>query len=101
MYVKCILASSRNTWRVGIVGHIEVNATGAFLRLGPLSSRVFMSAAGESRRCGNRVADRFCDGFRMPANADLSTGTRAGVRKPPKNETAGTRAPGGFVLWRL
>src|SRR5450755_3605761 len=36
-----------------------------------------------------------CDGFRMPANADLSTGTRAGVRKPPKNETAGSRAPGG------
>ena len=30
----------------------------------------------------------------MPANADLSTGTRAGVRKPPKNETAGTRAAG-------
>jgi hypothetical protein len=24
----------------------------------------------------------------MPANADLSTGARAGVRKPPKNETA-------------
>jgi hypothetical protein len=37
----------------------------------------------------------FCDGFRMPANAYLSTGTRAGVRKPPKNETAGSRAPGG------
>jgi len=36
-----------------------------------------------------------CDGFRMPANSDLSTGTRDGVRKPPKNETAGTRAPGG------
>src|SRR5580698_6578551 len=26
---------------------------------------------------------------------DLSTGTRAGVRKPPRNETAGSRAPGG------
>jgi len=38
---------------------------------------------------------RSCDGFRMPANADLSTGTRAGVRKPPRNETAGSRAPGG------
>jgi hypothetical protein len=38
---------------------------------------------------------RSCDGFRMPANADLSTGTRAGVRKPPKNETARSRAPGG------
>jgi hypothetical protein len=25
----------------------------------------------------------------MPANTDLSTGTRAGVRKPPKKETAG------------
>ena len=31
----------------------------------------------------------------MPANADLSTGTRAGVRKPPENETAVSRAPGG------
>jgi hypothetical protein len=38
---------------------------------------------------------RSCDGFRMPASADLSTGTRAGVRKPPRNETAGSRAPGG------
>jgi hypothetical protein len=42
-----------------------------------------------------RVGDCLCDGFRMPANADLSTGTRAGVRKPPRNETAGSRAPGG------
>jgi hypothetical protein len=25
------------------------------------------------------IVRRFCDGFRMPANADLSTGTRAGV----------------------
>jgi hypothetical protein len=25
----------------------------------------------------------FCDGFRIPANADLSIGTRLGVRKPP------------------
>jgi hypothetical protein len=29
-----------------------------------------------------------CDGFRMPADADLSTGIRAGVRKPPKNDAA-------------
>ena len=48
-------------------------------------------AAAEPRSRQGRI----CDGFRMPANADLSTGTRAGVRKPPKNETAGTRAPGG------
>jgi hypothetical protein len=34
-------------------------------------------------------------GFGCRANADLSTGTRAGVRKPPKNETTGSRAPGG------
>jgi hypothetical protein len=54
-----------------------------------------MSAAGGSRHAGMEGVRRFCDGFRMPANADLSTGTRAGVRKPPKNETAGTRAPGG------
>jgi hypothetical protein len=38
---------------------------------------------------------RFCDGFRMPANATCQGGTGAGVRKPPKNETAGSRASGG------
>src|SRR5580704_4809313 len=43
------------------------------------------------------LGGRNCDGFRMPANADLSTGTRAGVRKPPRNETAGSRAPGGSL----
>jgi hypothetical protein len=30
---------------------------------------------------------------RMSANGDLSTGTRAGVRKPPKNETGGVGHP--------
>src|SRR5271169_1376292 len=29
----------------------------------------------------------------MPATEDLSTRTRAGVRKPPRNETAGDGAP--------
>jgi len=34
----------------------------------------------------------------MPANADLSMDTRAGVRKPPKNETAGSsgKQPGAY-----
>ena len=46
--------------------------------------------------------DRFCDGFRMPANTDLSTGTRAGVRKPPKNETAGLGHPADQrALWGI
>src|ERR1700730_15194234 len=51
---------------------------------------------------GQTSCDHFCaarggsfDGFRMPSNADLSTGTVDGVRKPPRNETAGSRAPGG------
>jgi chromate transporter len=34
--IVALLASSM--WRVGIVGHIEANPTGAFSRLGPLSS---------------------------------------------------------------
>jgi hypothetical protein len=42
-----------------------------------------MSAPGESRQTAVEEVSWFCDGFRMPANADLSTGTRAGVRKPP------------------
>src|ERR1700688_3003856 len=54
-----------------------------------------MSAPGERRHPSAGEVGGLCDGFRMPANADLSTGTRAGVRKPPRNETAGSRAPGG------
>ena len=30
-----------------------------------------------------------CEGFRMPAHEDDATYTGAGVRKPPKEETAG------------
>src|SRR5438552_16803156 len=32
---------------------------------------------------------RLCEGFRMPAHEDDATYTGAGVRKPPKEETAG------------
>jgi hypothetical protein len=32
---------------------------------------------------------RFCDGFRTPAHHGPCHALRAGVRKPPKNETAG------------
>ena len=35
------------------------------------------------------VIVRFCEGFRMPAVRDAATGTRAGVRKPSMDETAG------------
>ena len=34
--------------------------------------------------------DRFREGFRMPAWRERSTGVGAGVRKPPKNEPAGS-----------
>ena len=36
---------------------------------------------------------RFCPGFRMPAHRDGAACTGAGVRKPPKNEVAGSWAP--------
>src|SRR5215470_19675501 len=32
---------------------------------------------------------RFCEGFRTPAVTNVSTRTAAGVRKPPRDETAG------------
>ena len=32
---------------------------------------------------------RFCEGFRMPAHDDGATHSGAGVRKPPREETAG------------
>jgi len=32
---------------------------------------------------------RSCEGFRMPAVTNVSTGRAAGVRKPPRDETAG------------
>src|SRR5258707_14928399 len=33
--------------------------------------------------------DRLCEGFRTPAVTNISTRTTAGVRKPPRDETAG------------
>src|SRR6266702_359522 len=35
---------------------------------------------------------RYCEGFRMPAHDDGATHSGAGVRKPPREETAGGRA---------
>jgi hypothetical protein len=32
---------------------------------------------------------RLCEGFRTPAVTNISTRTTAGVRKPPRDETAG------------
>jgi len=44
---------------------------------------------------------RFCEGFRTPAE-DAATRRSAGVRKPPRKETAGDKAPGGpRRLWRF
>ena len=47
--------------RIGVLMSGDENDPGRFRVSGPLSSRVAgeMSAAGESRRCGNRVADGF------------------------------------------
>ena len=72
--------------RIGITCYPSVGGSG-----------ILATALGEElARCGHEVHFiSYERPFRMPANADLSTGTRAGVRKPPKNETAGTRAPGG------
>ena len=47
---------------------------------------------------------RFCDGFRTPAHHGPCHALRAGVRKPPKNETAGEgrrTAPSLAELWRF
>jgi hypothetical protein len=33
---------------------------------------------------------RLCEGFRTPAVTNVSPRTAAGVRKPPRDETAGT-----------
>src|SRR5215467_9162252 len=38
-----------------------------------------------SMRCDFRL----CEGFRTPAVTNVSTGSAAGVRKPPRDETAG------------
>src|SRR5215216_7140912 len=39
---------------------------------------------------------RCCEGFRMPAHDDGATHSGAGVRKPPREETAG-----GWARWRV
>jgi len=38
---------------------------------------------------------RVCEGFRMPAHDDGAAHSGAGVRKPPKEETAGRDTSGG------
>src|SRR5436305_1684703 len=43
-----------------------------------------------------RVEVSVCEGFRMPAHDDGATRSGAGVRKPPREETAGGRA-----RWRV
>ena len=49
--------------------------------------------------------DRYREGFRMPALRDRWAGAEAGVRKPPKNEPAGSgewfAIYGDFVGQRL
>src|SRR4051812_30814371 len=48
-------------------------------------------SASETRPGG--INGRLGEGLRMPANAGRTAGCRAGVRKPPKDEPAGLRAP--------
>src|SRR4051812_34380326 len=48
-------------------------------------------SASETRPGG--INGRLGEGLRMPANAGRTAGCRAGVRKPPKGEPAGLRAP--------
>src|SRR5258708_38573617 len=51
-----------------------------------------MSAVGGRAEVAITTADvRVCEGFRMPAHDDGATHTGAGVRKPPREETAGGR----------
>ena len=47
------------------------------------------------RHCTNQDVG-FCEGFRMPAHDDGATHSGAGVRKPPREETAG-----GVAWWRV
>src|SRR4030088_1344608 len=42
---------------------------------------------------------RFCEGFRMPAHDDGATHSGAGVRKPPREETAGGGEAARQKLW--
>jgi len=46
--------------------------------------------SGQLRTRGsNRQHGSLCEGFRTPAVTNISTRTTAGVRKPPRDETAG------------
>lgn len=55
-------------------------------RLRPLPCRLSAANRTRSRACHNRC---FCEGFRMPAAAVAARHIRAaGVRKPPREETA-------------
>jgi hypothetical protein len=50
------------------------------------------STSESAARMPSRVRpmnDGFCEGFRTPAVTNISTRTTAGVRKPPRDETAG------------
>ena len=56
----------------------------------PFGKARFTSPAIENASASGKFPDvRFCEGFRMPAHEDDATYTGAGVRKPPKEETAG------------
>src|SRR6266852_1708780 len=48
-----------------------------------------MSAAGESGPTRRNGVVSICEGFRTPAATNVFTRTTAGVRKPPRDETAG------------
>src|SRR5215469_13204746 len=50
-----------------------------------LSGRQYINCSGARKR--GYVS--FCQGFRTPAVTNVSTRTAAGVRKPPRDETAG------------
>jgi hypothetical protein len=71
-----------------------------------LSSRRGKSSADEARSAaaasvGDTPIVRFREGFRMPALRDRWAGAEAGVRKPPKNEPAGSGEwlPSMGILW--
>ena len=73
---------------------------GPYRRLRPLPWRSFELALGTQVRFelgehAEHVEEaltgdgRLCEGFRTPAVTNISTRTTAGVRKPPRDETAG------------
>src|SRR5271165_2047797 len=65
-----------------------------------------MSAPGGSGNVGVEEWFGLCEGFRMPAASDVPRAMAAGVRKPPREETAiWVRRPGRVGpqarLWRF